>query len=564
MKRLLLLGLAAVSLQLNAAAKTEKPAPRVEMTVPEIRDALQQHQFSIERLTRFYLDRIAAYDDAGPKINAVLALNPAALDQARALDRQRAQKTRPPLFGVPILLKDNIDTADLPTTAGSVALRDSRPPDDAFIVQRLRAAGAIVLGKATLTEWANFLAPNTPAGYSSLAGFSFNPYDPRPDSRSEAPFNDGRPVLPTGGSSSGPALAVNANLAAVAIGTETDGSILSPANANGVVGIKPTLGLVSRDGIIPITADQDTAGPITRTVTDAAIVLGVIAGHDPKDPATDVCLTKGRCLTDYTRFLDRKALRGARLAVYTPRTPLPANRQGLLDAAVADLEKQGATVRRLAAEDIPVQADSCTTYPLPAVPEPPAIPCSSVLLYGFRRDLDTYLANTPGAPRRNLQEVVAFNAEQVPPLKYGQGIAEAASQLDLAPESADTRRYQQDRARDLARSRDALNAIYYGPDGQPGTEDDTDAIIAVGNTFSTAPAKAGFPSVTVPGGFITAGPKDPPIAGPYPQTITFSGPAFSEPKLIALAYAYEQATQHRRPPASTPALTADGAKTKAP
>ena len=210
-----------------------------------------------------------------------------------------------PLYGIPILLKDNIDTADMPTTAGSVALAGSIPPDDAFIVQKLREAGAIILGKATLTEYANFLAIGMPTGYSSLGGFGFNPYDPRVDPRTTPPFNDGRPVLQTGGSSSGSGIGVNANLTPIAIGTETSGSILSPANANGIVGIKPTVGLVSRDGIIPITADQDTAGPLTRTVADAAILLGVIAGYDPNDPATGECLIPGHCFSDYTQFLNR-------------------------------------------------------------------------------------------------------------------------------------------------------------------------------------------------------------------------------------------------------------------
>ena len=221
-------------------------------------------------------------------------------------DHHHGRPSRKPLFGVPVLLKDNIDTADMPTTAGSVALAGSIPPDDAFITRKLRDAGAIILGKGTLTEFANFLAVGMPTGYSSLGGFGFNPYDPRVDPRTEPPNNDGRPVLQTGGSSSGPGIGVNANLAAIAVGTETSGSILSPASANGVVGIKPTVGLVSRDGIIPITADQDTAGPITRTVTDAAILLGVLAGFDPNDPATAACLTPGNCFSDYTQIPEQE------------------------------------------------------------------------------------------------------------------------------------------------------------------------------------------------------------------------------------------------------------------
>ncbi|HEX8678437.1 MAG TPA: amidase family protein [Chthoniobacterales bacterium] len=532
----------------------------LETTIAEIQRALQTNVISTEQLVRMYQLRMAAFEDAGPRINAYLHINTNAAQQARQLDaiHGQGQRARKPLFGVPVLLKDNIDTADMPTTAGSVALAGSIPPDDAFITKKLRDAGAIILGKAALTEYANFLAIGMPTGYSSLNGFSFNPYDPRPDPRTEAPFNDGRPVLQTGGSSSGPALGVNANLAAVAVGTETSGSLLSPASANSVVGIKPTLGLVSRDGIIPITADQDTAGPVTRTVTDGAIMLGVLAGYDPKDPATNACLTAGNCFNDYTRFLNRDALKGARLAVYAPPTPYPANRQQLLNAAVEVLKARGATVRILAVSDIPLQLGTCVTAPLPPIPAPPALQCSSVLLYGFKRDLNAYLAATPNAPRRTLGEIVAFNAAYMPALKYGQAIAIAAEALDVSPGSADTQRYMQDRALDLVLSRDAMNVIFNGPDGIKGTEDDTDAIISVGNFFAAAPAKAGFPSITVPGGLISpiTG-VDPPIANPFPQTITFTGPAFSEPRLLALGYAFEQVTKHRVPPTSTPALPSD-------
>ena len=318
----------------------------VEATIEELQKALQTKLLTSEQLVEMYHARIAAYE---PLINAYIHVNANADVEAAHIDaRRHPGAVNGPLYGIPILLKDNIDTADMPTTAGSVALAGSIPPDDAFIVQKLRQAGAIILGKATLTEYANFLAIGMPTGYSSLGGFGFNPYDPRVDPRITPPFNDGRPVLQTGGSSSGSGIGVNANLAPIAIGTETSGSILSPANANGIVGIKPTVGLVSRDGIIPITADQDTAGPLTRTVADAAILLGVIAGHDPNDPATEECLIPGRCFSDYTQFLNRRALRGARIAVYSPPTPLVANRQAVIDNAVAVLRAQGASVRTLA------------------------------------------------------------------------------------------------------------------------------------------------------------------------------------------------------------------------
>ncbi|MGH9203548.1 MAG: amidase family protein, partial [Vicinamibacterales bacterium] len=234
----------------------------VEATVDDLQQAIRTRLVTIEQLTEMYLARIDAYDDDGPGVNAFLHVNANAADQAAELDEHPHPGLElSPLYGIPVLLKDNIDTADMPTTAGSVALDGSIPPDDAFITKKLRDAGAIILGKATLTEFANFIALGMPTGYSSLGLFGFNPYDPRP-----LPGGDGRPVLQTGGSSSGSGIGVNANLAAVAVGTETSGSILSPASANGVVGIKPTVGLVSRDGIIPITADQDTAGPIARTV----------------------------------------------------------------------------------------------------------------------------------------------------------------------------------------------------------------------------------------------------------------------------------------------------------
>jgi amidase len=460
-------------------------------------------------------------------VNAYLHVNADAAAQASQLDALRHPgRARSPLYGIPVLLKDIIDTADMPTTAGSVALNGSIPPDDAFITRKLRNAGAVIIGKATLTEFANFIALGMPTGYSSLGLFGFNPYDPRP-----LPGGDGRPVLQTGGSSSGSGIGVNANLAAVAVGTETSGSILSPASANGVVGIKPTVGLVSRDGIIPITADQDTAGPIARTVRDAAILLGVLAGHDPNDPATAPCLVPGNCFSDYTRFLDKKALEGARIAV----PPFPASRADIMNAAIEVLRAQGAEVELIPA--LAPQLGICVTFPAPAG-------CSTVLLFGQKRDLNAYLAQTPGAPVQSLTDIIAFNATHVPPMKYGQAIFEAADQLDTSAGSADALRYQADRAEDLARSRGALDAVY----------SEFDAILASANSFAGTPAKAGYPSITVPGGFL---PPAAPIANPFPSGVTFSGPAFSEPRLLGFAYAFEQATRHRRPPASTPPLPSD-------
>ncbi len=519
----------------------------VEATAAELLHAMQTRLITAEQLVNMYMARIAAYDDAGPGINAYIHVNANAAAEARQIDALRHPgKARRPLEGIPVALKDIIDTEDMPTTGGSLSLEGSRPPNDAFITRKLREAGAVIIGKLTLTEFANFIAIGMPTGYSSLGGYGFNPYFPEPDPRPDPPFNDGRPALATGGSSSGSGLVVNANLAALAVGTETSGSILSPASGNGVVGIKPTVGLISRDGIIPITADQDTAGPITRTVADAALLLGVLAGFDPSDPATAACLTPGNCFSDYTQFLDRKALKGARIAVLRP---IQAGREGIIGAAIDVLRAEGAYVEDLP-EPFPAQLGTCVTYP-------PDAGCSTVLLYGQQRDMNAYLAGRGHPTLHTLSDIVAFNAAHPDParaIKYGQAIFEAAAQIDTAPGSADTLRYQADRAEDLARSRGALDDVYDGPDNIKGTADDFDAILASNNSFAGTPAKAGYPSVTVPAGFL---PPTATIGAPFPSNATFAGPAFSEPRLIALAYAFEQATKHRVPPESTPPLPSD-------
>ena len=521
----------------------------VEASVPELQLALTSRLITSEQLVQMYLNRIAAYDDAGPMLNSFIQLNPNALEEARARDRDRHRgRAHGPLFGIPVLLKDNINTLDMPTTAGSLSLQGSIPPTDAFITQKLHEAGAIILGKATLTEFANFIAIGMPAGYSSLGGYGFNAYDPRP-----LPGRDGRPVLTPGGSSSGPGIAASASLVAVAIGTETSGSILSPGSANGIVGIKPTVGLVSRTGILPITHDQDTAGPLARTVEDAAILLSEIAGRDPNDPATAACLIQGNCFSDYTRFLNKHALRGARIAV--PHVPYwngftAAQTQLMLDA-IAALREQGAFVAD--PYEIPNQAaisafGICTSFPAPAN-------CSTVLMYGQKHDLNLYLTTRPNAPVHTLADIIAFNnAHPVEALKYGQAIFLAANQLDTSPGSADTQRYLADRAMDLALTRTGLDAVFNGPDGIRGTDDDFDAILFPQNRGAAAPAKAGYPSIVVPGGFM---PPSGQVVNPAPFGVTFTGRAFSEPTLIALAYAFEQATHHRQPPASTPPLPSD-------
>jgi amidase len=578
------------------AAAQQSRDPRtfhlVEATIADIEQAFQSGVLDPAQLVRMYLARIAEYDAT---LNSYMAVNPHAVADARALDAARRRNRdngggrldRQPLWGVPVAVKDNNDTADMPTTAGSVALAGSIPPDDAFVVARLRDAGAIVLGKATLTEYANFLTNGMPAGFSSelrqqlgggaLVGYGFNPYDPRQDPR--AGLADGRPALSPGGSSSGPGIAVAANLAAVGIGTETSGSILSPGTQNLLVGIKPTVGLVSRDGIIPITADQDTAGPLARTVEDAAKVLGVIAGFDPNDPATAACLTPGTCPSDYTKFLKKNALNGARIAVPhfsywtngagTPN--LTPTQLDVMNDAIAVMRAQGAFVAN--PYEIPDQAElnafgGCGGLPIPAN-------CSTVLLYGFKRDLNAYLASLgPAAPVHDLAEVIAFNnAHSAVALKYGQVLAVAAQSLDISPASADTARYRADRAKDLdlAKTR-GLDVVYAGPDLVPGTADDFDAILFPANRGANIAARAGYPSIVVPGGFVTNRPElNVPPAAPFPSGfdpkdapygVTFSGPAFSEGRLIELAYAFEQATKHRRAPESTPALPSDTVQRK--
>jgi amidase len=521
----------------------------VEATIPQLDHALRSHLITSKQLVEMYQARIAAYDKVGPTLNAFIHLNPNAAAEGDARDHEHGHEgQRSAMFGIPILLKDNIDTNDQPTTAGSIALAGSVPPQDAFITHRLREAGAVILGKATLTEFANFIANGMPSGYSSLGGYGLNAFDPRP-----LPGSDGRPVLTPGGSSSGPGIAVSANLVTIAIGTETSGSILSPSTANGDAGIKPTLGLVSRTGILPITGNQDTAGPIARTVTDAAILLGVIAGFDRDDPATLPCLIPGNCFRDYTRFLDKNALQGARIAV--PHVPywngFTADQTAIMNEVIGELRAAGAFVDD--AHELPNQADIsafgiCTSAPPPAT-------CSTVLLYGQKHDLNAYLTRRPNAPVHTIDDIIAFNnANPIAGLKYGQALFLAAATLDTSPDSADTARVNADRAKDLQLTQGGIDAVLNGPDGIPGTADDFDAVLFPQNRGAAAPAKAGYPSVAVPTRFQVPNGT---VVNAFPFGVAFTGRAFSEPRLIALAFAYEQATHHRTAPASAPPLPSD-------
>jgi amidase len=549
----------------------------VETSIPAVQRAIEDHVITAAQLVGMYQRRIAAYNgaDTATHLNAYIHLNDHALveadDRDHDWDRDRGEGRRHRvLAGIPMILKDNIDTADMPTTAGSLAFEGSIPRTDSFVAKRLRDAGAIILGKATMTEFANFLTNGMPAGYSSLGGYGFNPYDPRPDPRTALdslgrPFDDGRPALTPGGSSSGPGIAVGANLAEVGIGTETSGSILSPGTANGLVGIKPTVGLISRDGIVPITADQDTAGPLARNVTDAAIVLGVIAGFDPNDPATAACLKPGNCWHDYTQFLDKHALKHARIVV----PPFPTNRTDVMNNAIAVLRAEGAFVD-VRTVGLDPQLPGCPSrppaanYPPAGDPPPPALRCSTVLNYGFKRDLNKYIHDhvRNSFPIHSLADVVSFNAAHMPAAtKYDQDLAIFSQLFDLSPTSADTLRYNRDRAEDLARSRGTIAAFLNGPDGVAGTHDDFDAILFSGSSGAGTPAKAGYPSIVVPGGtfqnVVTPPFPDGFNAKDGPAGVTFSAGAFSEPRLIGLAYAFEQATHRRTPPASAPPLPTD-------
>ena len=587
----------------------------VEATIDDIQAQYRAGKLSPEQVVRMYLSRISTYGrsssgqplngGAGQQpLNAFMHVNQEALEDARRLGDdfdEGDDDGDKPLFGIPVILKDNVATSDMPTTAGSVALGGSNPDKDAFIARKLRRAGAILLGKGTLTEFANFIALGMPTGFSSQlrfqlfqvpgadlskVGYGFNSYDPRIDPRTTPPVNDGRPVLGTGGSSSGPGIAVGANLATVGVGTETSGSILSPSGQNSLVGIKPTLGLVSRHGIVPITADQDTAGPMARTVRDAARLLGVLAGFDEKDPATAACRTPGKCFRDYTQFLDPNALKGAHIAV--PRKTffvdfgLGAARTALMDDAIATMTSLGATFDtcEIPSQNILNNYGTCvTTSDVAARRATPAgaIPrCSTVLLFGFKRDLNTYLADNdfgPGVSASNstipvrtvhtLADVISFDAAHPEvALKYGQAIAIGADALNVGP-GQDRDDYLADRALDLKLTRTCgLDVLYTGvvPNECAGLVADQgscagkkfDAVLFPANFGANAPARAGYPSVIVPGGFFPNPAGGLPAgfnAKSSPFGVTFSGPAFSEPRLIGFAFAFEQATQHRVPPA---------------
>jgi len=566
MKNFLMFAMAGLLL----AAQSRPPAPPagqpfivVEATIREMQAAMAQGRTTSREIVLQYLTRIATYED---KLNAVITVNPHALEEAEARDRERAQgRVRGPLHGIPIALKDNLQTTDMPTTGGALAFEGFTPPYEATLTKNLRDAGAIIIAKTNLTELANWVATGMPANYNALVGYGFNPYDPRRDPR-EATF-DGRPALSTGGSSSGVGTA--ANFWAANVGTETSGSILSPSNQNMLVGIKPTLGRVSRHGVIPITADQDTPGPMAKTVADAAILLGVLAGAaaDPNDPATTKCsrVPGG----DYTRFLNPSGLKGARIGIpraffYEKITPPGAKEpRGGIDPAqakvmaeaIAVLKQQGAII--VDPVEIPsiVSSDPQENFLLWSTcsgldnAKGKDAGCSVVFKYGMKRDFNKWLASLgAAAPVKTLTELRQWNVahQKAGAIKYGQALLDISDEMDV---EADRARYRADREKDLRLS--ATNGI-----DAVMKKYQLDALLFPGPSGAAIAAKPGYPTVIVPFGLVPNGPT-PPFpesfaAKPGPYGVSFTGTACSEPRLIELAYAFEQATKRRVPPPSVP------------
>jgi amidase len=554
----LILALAA-AIAIAAAPSAPSRLTVVEASITDLQHTLQQRRVTSRDLVQQYLTRIALYED---RLNAIVYVNPRALEEADERDRERAAgRTRGPLHGIPIALKDNIQTRDMPTTGGALAFAGLMPPYDATVAKNLRDAGAIIIAKTQLTELANWVTVGMPANYNSLNGYGMNPYDPRRDPRDG--LADGRPVLTTGGSSSG--VGTSVSFWAANVGTETSGSILSPANQNMLAGIKPTVGRVSRYGIIPITADQDTAGPMARSVTDAAILFGALEGAapDPNDPATSTCAPpSGR---DYTRFLDRNALKGARLGVpraffydavvsgssLTPRGGLTMEQKQVMADAIAEVKAQGATVVDPA--DIPSIVDwdparNFLDWPVCSGPDNAKGKddnCTTTYKYGMKRDFSRWLALLgDAAPLKSLTELRAWNEahRSAGTLKYGQSNLDNADEIDLTTDRA---RYQADRRKDL------LVTAKHGIDEVMKAKQ-LDALLFPAQNGNGIAARAGYPSVIVP--FATVPNNGPPTfpAGfnpkPAPFGVTFTGMACSEPHLIALAYAFEQATKRRTAP----------------
>jgi amidase len=547
-------------------ASTSPPFRIVEASIADMQAAMRAGRLTSKELVTQYLVRIALYED---RLNAAIAINPHAIEEAEALDRERAQgKLRGPLHGIPVALKDNIHTTNMPTTGGALAFAGYTPPYEATLTKNLRDAGAIIIAKAGLTELANWVAgapTPMPGNYNAVAGFAYNPYDPRPDPR-ENTF-DGRPALQTGGSSSGVGTA--ASFWAANVGTDTGGSVISPSNANMLVGIRPTIGRISRYGVIPISADHDTAGPMTRTVTDAAIMLGALESPSPdaNDPATKTCTPPpGR---DYTKFLDSGALKGARIGIprafYYDAVTLPgeerargginAEQAKVMADAIAALKKQGAIVVDPA--DIPsfVAKDAKASFPLwdycsgADQAKGKDANCSVNFKYGMKRDFNSWLKSLgPSAPVKTLTELREWNLKHTKAgaTRFGQSRLDISDEMDV---EADRARFDADHQRDWLLSR---------AQGIDGVIDDNhlDAILTPGGSGAGLAARAGYPIIVVPFGLVPNAPTPafPPgfDAKPAPFGVGFTGKQCSEPRLIALAYAFEQGTKRRVAPPSTP------------
>ncbi|AIQ22169.1 amidase family protein [Paenibacillus sp. NPDC058367] len=474
----------------------------VEATIPEIQAALEAGELTSKQLVLMYYERIADHDKNGLTINSVLEINPDALFIAESLDVERTiNGSRGPLHGIPVLLKDNINTGDkMHTSAGSLALANSFAGEDAFIVTKLREAGAIIMGKANMTEFANFMTTGMPSGYSSRGGQVLNPYNIS---------------TPTGGSSAGSAVAVACNFCTVSVGTETSGSILNPGNLGSIIGIKPTVGLLSRSGILPLSNTQDTAGPMARTVRDAVLLLNAMLGNDPQDAAMGTNI--GRIHEDYTVFLDENGLQGARIGI--PRDyyfeELTEEQLALFNASVDRMRELGATI--IDPADIKTARE---------------ISYSSVVLNEFKTALNAYLSRLgPGAPMRTLKDIIDFNhAHPVETLRYGQ-----ATLIDAEYTSSGTQtepKYLLHRATDLKLCKE---------EGIDATmkEHNLDALLFPADFGARITSRAGYPSIVVPSGYTSAG---------APFGVTFSAKAYQEPTLIKLAYAYEQNYKVRKAP----------------
>jgi amidase len=522
-------GLASVSI--NTAAKEAAPRKSTgsaplpafeldELTIAELQSGMASGKFSAHSLARKYLDRIDDVDKHGPAISSVIELNPEALSIASDLDKERKAKgPRGPLHGIPVLINDNIDTHDrMTTTAGSLALGGSIPLQDSTVAKKLREAGAVILGKTNLSEWANFRSSHSSSGWSGRGGQTKNPY-----------VLDRNPC----GSSSGTGAAIAANLAAIGVGTETDGSVVCPSNANSLVGIKPTVGMISRAGIIPIAHSQDTAGPMCRTVTDAAILLGALTGIDSRDNATKS--STGKSFADYAKFLDANGLKGARIGVHRKGFGFNDAVDKLMKDCIDIMKRRGATV--IDPADIPTQGKFDDSE-------------LEVLLYEFKADLNSYLASLgPRAPVKSLKEIIDFNEQyrdrEMP--YFGQDLfikAQAKGPLtDKAYRDALAKDQRMSRKEgiDLVMDKNKLDALIAPTGGPAWTTDWVNGDHFTGG-YSTASAVAGYPHITVPAGYVYG----------LPVGISFFGRAWSEPTLIKFAYAFEQATKARRAPQFLP------------